>query len=450
MGGLGVAKDYALGLLLVAAGVGLIAFVARMELRDRAEQPWGDAVFVPEGEALWEGVLLVASRRVPLDNFPQEKAMVDLFRPFASQDIVALFSLDKTEWVVSIDAPVEIFEPLLASGRLPEPGTPEVLAGEFARLDEFTMDDTRFKAVGRLQRGVSGFAFTYLLPEHAGISGYFTEEKGATKGWCDPQGLHRLEEMVKGGEPFDGLSAFVALVPTERRYSWGVILGLVLVATGGAMVQLRFFGRLAPRRCGPFSPAFRAIAGGWLPLAAMHILLFGSFFAMMAVGMERPIDNMRLQNYVLHAFTEGELGYIGNAYASGNIPLAAAATFVNNFALQVVVLTILISFVIPAIGVLKNVLSFMMAGFVMSPIWAGLAMTLVYHSITMTLELEAYVVASFVVCLFWWRIARGLAKGGFLREAKEGLKEVASGTLLAGVMLAAAALYEAATLILLA
>jgi hypothetical protein len=68
----------------------------------------------------------------------------------------------------------------------------------------------------------------------------------------------------------------------------------------------------------------------------------------------------------------------------------------------------------------------------------------------MVLELEAYIYACVAVCAFWLRVVRGIRAG----RAGEGLHEatimLVSATLLAGVMLGLAGLYEAATLILLA
>jgi len=59
-------------------------------------------------------------------------------------------------------------------------------------------------------------------------------------------------------------------------------------------------------------------------------------------------------------------------------------------------------------------------------------------------------VAAFLVSVLPVRIFDGLVHGRFVAEAAQGLRVIGSGTLLVGLMLGVAALYEAATLILLA
>jgi hypothetical protein len=72
-----------------------------------------------------------------------------------------------------------------------------------------------------------------------------------------------------------------------------------------------------------------------------------------------------------------------------------------------------------------------------------------FHSITMVLELEAYVIASFAISVLPIRVLRGLIAGNVVEEYRHGMSVVGSGTVLVGAMLALAALYEAATIILL-
>ena len=84
----------------------------------------------------------------------------------------------------------------------------------------------------------------------------------------------------------------------------------------------------------------------------------------------------------------------------------------------------------------------------MTPAWTGMASMYVYHSITMTLELEAYVVASFVVCVWPIRLVSGMFKGTFFDELRAAWRVVLGGILLTAAMLAIAALYEATTLVL--
>jgi hypothetical protein len=106
--------------------------------------------------------------------------------------------------------------------------------------------------------------------------------------------------------------------------------------------------------------------------------------------------------------------------------------------------------VIPFIGVAKNLLSFALVGLALSPVWTGVSEKMTYHAGTMVLELEAYVLVSIVMVLYPWHLLRALTArddtGGGAR-IRHALASVASGTLLAGAILALAALYEAVTLI---
>ncbi len=433
------------GLLLLASGPLIILTVAVLEGFDRESQAWGSAVFAPDGPPPWPGTHIIQVRHVPLGHFPRQRAMYEEVRDSLPEAI----GLGMTERVISIDIPPGEIEPLLESGRAPAPGEPELVAGVYARLDHFELDGTTFDVVGRLQPGVAGLHFAYLLPADPVWDPIFVESKEATTGWLDPDGVERISEMddpeaFLAQEKVAGLQA-----PTRRSYALVVIMGLLFVATGGAFVHVALFRRWARLRAGVFSPIFTAVAQHPRLVLGMHVLLYGGFFLSMCTSMRYPFISIFLQEYITHAFSEGGLAYIGEAYESGNILLATGATFLNNYLLQTVLLTVLISFVLPMIGVLKTLASFVLVGFGMAPMWSGMSAMFVFHSITMTLELEGYIFACIAVCAFWIHLLEGMRqqrpKEGFLT----GIKIVGSGTLLSGVMLALAGLYEATTLILL-
>jgi uncharacterized membrane protein SpoIIM required for sporulation len=66
----------------------------------------------------------------------------------------------------------------------------------------------------------------------------------------------------------------------------------------------------------------------------------------------------------------------------------------------------------------------------------------------MVLELEAYIYACAAVVIFWARVFRA-GRQRRLAPLRDGFKILGSTTILCGVMLAIAGLYEATTLILL-
>ena len=82
-------------------------------------------------------------------------------------------------------------------------------------------------------------------------------------------------------------------------------------------------------------------------------------------------------------------------------------------------------------------------------VFEGSAWGMSFHSITMAVELGAYIVASFAVAVLPIRAAQGYSRGEFWPQLLRGLQTVWGAVLICGSMLAFAALYEAATLILL-
>lgn len=438
-------------LAVLLLGVALIGAAALAETALLRNQSWKDALLVPEG-ALPEhsaGLIPISVRRLPLDLPASVRPLLDQLRALPDvTELTDLLHLDKGERVVSLSMPAATLTPLLASGKLPAPGKLEALAGDLASRDAFDLDGATFFVVGRLQRGVNALAYAYVVLESEGLQQYFTPASGATSGWIDPEGLNRLEgdETHLAGE-----DSPKAVAGFTRSVSWIAGLtfaGLILVAGAGSFLQVRFLRYSASRTAGSLGAVLRELDARPGLFASMHVLLYGVFFLMMLLAFAYPVANIRAALLVRDAFLKGDLSYIGDAYASGDILRATAATFVQNYFVATILFTLLPSLVIPFVGVLKNLLSFAVVGFVMAPLWTGSAPQLAYHCITMTLEMEAYIVASFVVIVFPLRVFKGLTATG-RGEIFQGIRIVASGALLAGIMLAIAALYEATTLIIL-
>jgi hypothetical protein len=177
----------------------------------------------------------------------------------------------------------------------------------------------------------------------------------------------------------------------------------------------------------------------------LHLFMFGWFFTMLVAGMLNPLGNMRLMNLIRNAFQEGGLEYVGRAFESGNVLLAAAAIFANNYLVQTLALTLAVSLIVPFAGLIKTLASFTLAGFGMAPIWSNLLPVLPAHSITIAVELEAYVVACFAVVLWPVYVVRAVWRSN-IREVLHGLSIVGGAAVVTGVILGVAALYEAVTL----
>ncbi len=424
-----------------------MAFITQAERNAVADAPWLGAAFSTNGAAAWEGAVRLRAQRLSMRNFPAEEALMKGLARRFGEPRANETRLGETEWILMVDAPPEYFAPALASGRLPVPGKNEVLAGELARVNEFRVKNRTFTVVGRLRRETGALCFAYVLPRHDRFLGIFGDADTVTDGWFDPDFLDRIDNETVGPESLRDQPIHAQPGLALPLHVWGIIAGLFLVALGGAIVQVRLFQGLGQRIGGPLGPVLRAMIDSPFLLAAMHVLLYGTMFIGMTAAASSPVDNLRMITIIQGVFSEGSLDYIGDAFKTGNIPLTAAAIWVNNYLLQTLGLTFAISLAVPFLGVLKNLISFGVAGFGLSPLWIDSSGMFVYHSITMTLELEAYIVACFAVSLVPVRFIGGIRNRAMGSGLVDGLKIAGAGALLTAIMLAIAALYEAATLI---
>jgi hypothetical protein len=438
----------AAGIALVISGLAALVASGVLDARALKTAPWPNAVFAPQGDPPWDGAVDAWVRRVPINNFPLQRDLYRQLKEVLPAEYFNALPLDKTEWFLSIDLPPQAFTPLLESGRLPRRGTDEVLAGAFARAEFVQVDDGAFHVVGRLKRGTGGLASAYVLPKDEIWEPLWFST--ASAGWFDPNGLERIRTM-------DDPEAFVKRhnvrggnAPAPAVAVYVCVAGLGIVAVGGALLHQGAFVALYRRAPGVFRPAMRASATHPRLVFFMHVFLYGVFFLSMAPALRSPFLNVMMQEYIRHTFTEGSLWYVGEAYGSGNVIRAAAATWVNNFFVQTAGLTMLLSVIVPMVGVLTTAANFAIAGLGMTPLWSGMPGLFVPHSITMVLELEAYIYACVAVAAFWLGIVRGIREGKFADAAHESAMTLLSATLLAGTMLAVAAAYEAASLLLLA
>lgn len=465
----------------VAAGILLLAAAGIVESGRVERQPWSRALFAPQGETTAEGAFAAWSRRVPRENFWSFADWLEAHDPESGKSPEAASLLNKlreneaeTELVVALPLPVTELQPLLASGRLPEPGKPEVLAGPLAREDSFEMDGMRFESVGRIDPRAAPFLFSYVLPEDPTLSPHFNAESGALRGWIHPEGLDNLDSLLGNPKTPDADSTTTAETPSAPAESTtsidrktppepavigglgvaGVdltligILGLALVCAGGTWTATRFWERFRHTDLGASLPLLAEIARRKRLWIGLHVLNYGLLLGLMLVAVRYPLINMSLSTFMAQMFTEGELSYIGSAYAAGNIWDAALATFFNNYISATLVMTLGISLILPGIGVVKTAGSLLLMGFVMAPLWTGLLSGYSYHSVTIVLEIEAYTLAAFATATYAIAFVRGLAQGALAEHWSRGMRFMIDAALLSGLQLALAAAYEAATLIL--
>ena len=463
------------GLCLVAAGLIVLMFAVMADTAALAQAPWKSAFILAErpsglseSEVLPVQVRLVQRNEV-LDSDVALNLMAELVQWERFEQHVRL---SDPEMVIALDLPEEVLEPMLKSGRLPERGRPEVLAGDLARDDAFQIDGINFQVTGRLKRQVSGFLFAYMLPHGSDFADLFASDRGAAEGFLVRDG----DRLIEGGllPAYFGVSRETAAEEESEgegetsdnetkalvlpNYLGGVLrspdhvthlslLGMALVALGGALFHYFLFRRFLERDTTVLRPFLGEVMRRPALFWGMHLFFYGVFFWAMWSARENPLLAYRTKQYIEAVFNHGGLGHVGAAYDSGRISLAAWMTFYNNFVEQTLGLTFLISLIPIPLGLIKTLLSFLLVGGAMSPLWVGSADTLVMHSITMALELQAYILACFAITVWPLLLLSGIRRGNFPATLKQGVLMLVSAIFLTGVMLAIAAVYEAITLI---
>ncbi len=437
-------------ILALAAGFILLFAATGLEYIRMAQDPWRTALVATEGPAPWEDVIPVLIRPLPPEKEPpmpvwlrrmaqeaeDELEEEGLSLPSGPQERILLAESGDIPW-----------DHILAEGREPEPGGREFVSGPFTRFDSFEMDGETFESTGVIRSDVGGLNYSILLPATDSLREQFQETEEGTEGWIAPGGLHQLHQME---DPAAFLEDVVPLM--ERTQTSGGVftltwLGLLAIAVGGSVLQVRLFMWLANKPVGPLRPFLRTLSRYPRLLLAMHLVHYGAFFLLMLVAAAFPAVNFAITQTIDAAFAEGDLAYIGDAYASGQVMTATGVTFWHNYAVATVGLSFAPSLVLPGIGILKNLASFSIVGLGMAPMWQGLAGVYTFHSITMILELEAYILASFAIALFFVYMFRAVKAERPFHGYAAWAKMLGSAALFVGIQLLIAAFYEAVTLI---
>ncbi|MCC6694253.1 MAG: hypothetical protein IT365_01355 [Candidatus Hydrogenedentes bacterium] len=434
-------------LLLTLGGILVIAAAALMEEHSQVGAPWRFALAARSGSALWDGTIPIQVRKLPSENFPESAFLKQVQSAGSSLEGVDLSSLEIRESLVSVELPQEQWEALLVSGRIPDSGAREVLAGHLCRLEQFTINSETYTVVGRMKRATAGFAFSYLIPRAASLDEVFRAEAGGSTGWLDPEGQLRefTEEDQKRAEQ-EEQQVVVPLIPAARIPAFVSFLGIGMVAVGGAFLQLRLLFRFNAQNtlfCDIIDPItqFPRIA------LSIHVVCYGAYFVTGLAAFLFPRANLQLLTFVTEVFTTGNLAELGQAYVSGNVLGAAWHTFINNFIVVTVGSGVIPSLILPFWGAFKTVLNLGVAGFAMAPLWADILGRFTYHSVTLALEMEAYTIAAFAIVLYPIYMVRAFQSEDFLGGLKRTWAMVGWGTVLSGALLLIAAVYEAVTII---
>ena len=438
----------------VLAGAAIIALGSAYEQWTKTPSPLDDAILVllvagndlPDGlgEAINAGTVLP----VTLYQLESAEDALPMEGPLAEfADMVP------RQWLLTAEGDaaaqlITLLEPHVASGALPGPGEHALAAGPGMSQSHIELGGHRFAVAANLDREAGMFhgmplMFAPLPPESAEAAretrnGYFAIARDTFR---DAVPLEEREVFTLHSGLYFAPAMTILLA----------ILGLIIVAIAGSIVWIRLMQNLAGRGGRLLRPAFDACRDEGPLLIGTHAILYGTFFAMMFLGLVFTDAYVLLLTVVREIFASGPLKDIGEAYESGNIIAAKFETWRHNYLFATVLVSALPSLFVPGAALVKNMVSFALLGFVLVPVMADSAFVMSFHSITMWLELEAYILVSFAAVLLPIKVLRALLqRGGDVQKAYiEGAKILGSMTLFVGGLLLVAALYEATTLILL-
>ena len=435
---------------LVLAGMVMLLTMALANVHQQERAPLAGAALIQADEAPWPGMRAVRLRVIPPSpDGLRGRAAAWLEQQPGGAGRVRDLHLDKGARVAFLENVPEAFGEVLAWGRMPVPGKPEALAGDLADSAVVSVPPVDFEVVGQLKRGVPVFLGAYILPAHPHFRALFVGDD-VEIAWLDLAAVDQLQALaLDAPDRLENIQGVESMSRAQSGFASLGILALVMMALGGSLMQFRLLCRAARRAPVFLGQILRDLAGRPRLAGFMHVILYAAFFGAMIAGAALPRLNLHMTEWTRYMFAEGDLDYIGAAYASGNIPAAAAATFRHNYLIATLLTSMLPSLIVPCWAVFANLLRFALVGFVLAPLWAESAAGYTYHGITMVLELEAYIVASFAAVMFVVHVTGGLWRGAAGEGLRRGLTAIGSGAVLVGIMLGVAALYEAATLILL-
>ena len=446
-------------LAVLLAGFGLMLLVYLQAIRLTETNPWMNGLMFVGQEPPEDQVTEVQVIRMDLiymEPSAWEKAYDEAFGPTGSGN----YRLPARDKLVLAPGLHEWFSPaLLAKGRLPEPGTNEILAGWGTQTHEWLQwGQHKLVVVGVLDRSVMMFAHAYLLAEGSPAASFFHPPyEGAKQAYVIPATRDVLRKpavraQLERAFPADRFQCLVAddrRIPVPGGTSGLYTLGMMLFVLGGVGSFRRLYGWLARTvrvrlLVGPLD-AIVAWARLWwgLHLGFFAVYFLGSFFCFVEPELQdlalQQVSDMRRDSALAMA--------TGAAYQARSVLLAAGLTLANNFLKSFGFLTVS-SFVLPGVGVLAHLLLVLVAGMGLTPATTGWALFMLPHSVVLLVEMEAYILASFFALLIPVYLFRKAEGPSVLRRYGRAVLLNLKANVLVLIVLAVAALYEAIELIL--
>lgn len=448
---------------LIVAAIGFILMVfSHFNYQYQAgPNPWKDAfMYIGKAQPHYEadGFEYVTRpvRLLPLphraENFTQ------IARDFGSHVEKSYRVSFQEKVILYSDLNADFTNLLLEWGRLPSPGTNEVVAGFHATSkDKITIDGHTFEVVGQFKREVGLFVDSYLVYGDGVIGELFnTNDEAVHHAHIlrlpkEQLSDSKMREHLTKAFPKSEFTAFFPIIRTQPNQFYLYVAGISLLFLGGCLVLFKLYCLLSDR-----------LGNKWLrlPLAeirkykhlflTMHLIYFGLVVLFMLVAYHLPELQVCLLAGIKSQVVDGSgpLGVAGKAYMSKNILRAAVTTFAINFPLGSLAVITLPSIILPGAGVLVAGFRALLWGLLLAPSFATLSGPMLLHSITLLLEGEAYVIAAFfglLILVYLFRKAEGPSTA---RRYGKALLLNVTGNLLVAIVLVVAAIYEAIEVIL--
>jgi len=476
---------------VIIASVGFAVMLAAHASRERIDSkaPWASGLIVisPEApaEKSWHAGAIPARLRLLSSSAVAELLL------FATGDLVPdkALGVKGQVRVKLIELPLAIAgigAAGLQSGRLPEAGRNEVLAGaKIEPRETLIVGGQSLKVVGVLKPDLALFANSYLVPPEA-ISTDATNRLFPAE---VPTVLHAWLMRTSAEELRDDKvrKALEEIFP-PKKYAWVTrqdrleprtfylyLSGLAILLLGGSGALIGLFRWLAGKVASPVvagsqgteGPALSEVGAGKValpffaePLLEMkarprlvwgvHLVYFGLVIAGSLLIYELPDVQVILLGKIREALAtkSNPLGFAADAYLSGSIPRAAALTFVINFLLGSLALITLPSILLPGSGVFVAGLRATAWGMILAPVMQSLAYAMLPHSGTMLLEGEGFILATVFGLLIPIHIVQSSLGGNPLTRFGRVLLLNLKANFWIALVLAVAAIYEATEVIL--
>ncbi len=299
----------------------------------------------------------------------------------------------------------------LQSGRLPEAGRDEIIAGaRIEQREQLLLGGGPLKVVGTLKPDIALFADSYLIPPSDSASKFLPHDVPTVwparlvKVPAEQLRDSKTQKEIEAAFPADKYATFTPTGRLDSRAFYRYLGGLALFLLGGTGALIGLFRWLAGRPGMSGKDGARFFAAPLLEMRqrprllwAVHLIYFGTVMAASALIYEQPEVQTVLLSKVGEAFgaKDSPFGIVGEVYRSGNIALAALLTFVVNFfagSLGYITLTSILFF---GAGLFLTWFRAFMWGFLLAPTIPDLAYSMLPHSGTMLLEGEGYILAAF-------------------------------------------------------